>query len=405
MTTDYTGSLRYRKRLTGYPHRYRTELLESVIPFWLRHSLDREYGGYFTCLTREGSVYDTRKYVWLQGRAVWMFSKLYNELEPRIEWLDAARTILGFLLRYARDPQGRYYFSLTREGQPAFYQRKPYAAVFAMLGMLEFSKATGDTALRAEAIDLFWTIQRWIEEPQLLGRSALAGAPRMGALADIMVLASMATEIARIDPDPRYRQVLARCLAASRAHCDPDRRIFLEHTGPRELPEARLFCPGDSIEAAWFLLHALEFHPDSEMERMLLDAIEGSLDLGWDREYGGLYYFMDVDGKPPLPLESNMKLWWPHTEAIYATILAYSLTRESRWLTWLERVDAYAFSHFADLQHGEWFGYCDRQGNLTNTAKGNNYKGCFHVPRMLLMSLARLNMETAPATPSPDRRR
>ncbi len=383
----------------NYAERYRTELLDRVIPFWLRHSLDREHGGYFTCLTREGNVYDTRKYLWLQGRAVWMFSKLYNELEPRAEWLDAARLILDFLRRHGRDSEGRYYFSLTRQGEPSFYQRKPYAAVFAMLGMLEFAKATGDAALRDEAIELFWKIRRWIEEPALLGRPALSGAPRMTALADIMVLASMATEIARIDSDPRYRDVLTWCLTASRAHYDEDRRIFMEYSGTRELPEGRLFCPGDSIEAAWFLLHALEFHPDDAMQRTLLDAIEGSLEFGWDREHGGLYYFMDVDGLPPLPLESNMKLWWPHTEAIYATVLAYSLTREDRWLKWLERVDTYAFSHFSDPEHGEWFGYCDRQGNLTNTAKGNNYKGCFHVPRMLLMSLGRLNGMTGSARP------
>lgn len=370
--------------------RYRAELLDRVIPFWLAHSLDREHGGYFTCLTREGAVYDSRKYVWLQGRAVWMFSKLYNEMEPRPEWLDAARLILDFLRRHGRDPDGRYYFSLTRQGQPAFYQRKPYAAVFAMLGMLEFSKATQDSALQAEALELFWRIRSWIDEPARLGRPVLAGALKMTALADIMVLASMASEIARIDPDPRYRDVLGWCMESSRAHYDPQRRIFLERHGPREFPEGRLFCPGDSIEAVWFLLHALDFQPDAALRAMLLDVLEGSLDLGWDREYGGLYYFMDVEGYPPLPLESNMKLWWPHTEAIYATVLAYSLTGEDRWLEWLQRLDAYAFAHFADPEYGEWFGYCDRQGNLTSTAKGNHYKGCFHVPRMLLMSLQRL---------------
>jgi N-acylglucosamine 2-epimerase len=191
--------------------RYRSELVDRVIPFWLRHSLDRENGGYFTGLTREGGVYDSRKYIWLQGRAVWMFSKLYNELEPRPEYLDAARLILDFLRKHARDPQGRYYFSLTREGRPSFYQRKPYAAVFAMLGMLEFSKATNDDVLREEAIELFWRIREWIKDPTLLGRPA-----QLPSLADVMVTASMASEIARVDPDPRYRDILQQCLDASK---------------------------------------------------------------------------------------------------------------------------------------------------------------------------------------------
>lgn len=367
--------------------RYREELLERVIPFWMRHSLDREFGGYFTCLTREGEVYDPRKYVWMQGRAVWMLSKLYCELEPRAEWIEAARLILDFLRRCARDPQGRYYFSLTRDGRPCGYQRKPYSAVFAMLGMLEFSKATGDLALRREAIELFSKIRQWIAEPALLGRPALEGAPKMNALADVMITASMAIEIARVDSDPRYRKILADCVRQSLAFYDSSRCIFLEYTAPRDLPEGRLFCPGDSIEAAWFLLHALEFAPDESARRYLLDSIEGALEFGWDREFGGLYYFIDVEGKPALPLESSMKLWWPHTEAIYATVLAYSMTRERRWLDWLERLDDYAFRHFSDPEFGEWFGYCDRLGNVTNPAKGNNYKGCFHVPRMLFMCL------------------
>jgi N-acylglucosamine 2-epimerase len=362
--------------LETYARRYRSELLDHVIPFWLRHSLDHQHGGYFTCLTREGAVYDSRKYIWLQGRAVWMFSKLYSELEPRPEFLDAAKLILD-VVRHARDEQGRYYFSLTREGRPSFYQRKPYAAVFAMLGMLEYSKATNDPALRAEAIDLFWQIRKWIQDPTLLGRPS-----SLPSLADVMVTSSMASEIAKVDPDPRYQEILRDCLMASKTFYDPRHRIFLEHQ-PADTPEGRLFCPGDSIEASWFLLHA---NPNDEMRALLLDSIEGALEFGWDRVYGGLYYFMDVEGLPPLPLESNMKLWWPHTEAIYATILAHSLTGHPKWLTWLERLDEYAFSHFSDRQHGEWFGYCDRLGELTSTAKGNNYKGCFHVPRMLLLS-------------------
>src|SRR5579883_2324103 len=156
--------------LQHYAEKYRAELLDRVIPFWMNHSLDREHGGYFTCLTRDGRVYDSRKYLWMQGRAVWMLARLYNELEPREEWLDAARLILEFLRSHGRDEHGRYYFSLTPDGKPSFYQRKPYAAVFAMLGMLEFSKATGDRELRAEALELFWQIRRWIENPALLGR-------------------------------------------------------------------------------------------------------------------------------------------------------------------------------------------------------------------------------------------
>lgn len=378
--------------LEPYRSRYRQHLLESVIPFWLNHSLDPQFGGQFTCLDRKGQIYDSRKYVWLNGRAVWTFSKLYNQLEPRPEFLTAARSILEFLRTHATDSKGRVYFSLTREGAPAFYQRKPYAAVFLALGLIEFSKTGAGRVFLDEAIGLFWKIRSWIADVSLLDRPVLAGGLAYSQLADIMVVALLALELAQVDDDPRYNEILRECLRQGLRHYDPARRILLENWNEDSLfaatPEGRFFCPGSSIEVVWFLLHvARHLGGDADAEATLLAALEGSLEFGWDREYGGLYYFMDVEGKPNLQLESNMKLWWPHTEAIYALVLAYSMTGEQRWLDWLARVDAYAFTTFADPVDGEWFGYCSRDGKLALEAKGGNYKGFFHVPRFLLFSL------------------
>ncbi|MEO8127902.1 MAG: AGE family epimerase/isomerase, partial [Bryobacteraceae bacterium] len=184
-----------------------------------------------------------------------------------------------------------------------------------------------------------------------------------------------------------YGEVMRECLAAAFPHYDPERRILMENAGFADTPEGRLFCPGSSLEVAWFLLHLLQRFPDDARRRQVLEIIEGSLEFGWDGEFGGLYYFMDVNGRPTLQLESSMKLWWPHTEAIYAVLLAHSISGDEKWMAWLERLDTYAYKHFADPEYGEWFGYCDRQGNLTHSLKGNNYKGSFHVPRFLLLSI------------------
>ena len=375
-----------------YLARYRGELLEAVVPFWLNHSIDREYGGYFTCLDRNGEVYDTRKYIWLQGRAVWTFSRLYNQIEQRPEWLQAAACGINFLRRYAFDPQGRPYFSLTREGRPAFFQRKPYGAVFAAAGVLEYAKAVNDPQLLREGIDLFWKIKAWIGNPQLLDRPALEGDLAASKLADVMVMIMLLLELMTVDHDPRYEALLSEYVYAALRHREPDRNVFLEHVGfdgalLLDSPDGRLLNPGHSIETAWFLLLALRRQPDATAQQQVLGILESTLEFGWDKEYGGIYYFIDVKGRPTLQLESTMKLWWPHTEALYAVILAYTLTRDRRWFAWLERLDAYAFSHFQDRSRGGWFGYCDRQGILSNECKGNHYKGFFHVPRFLLMSI------------------
>ncbi|MBI4906786.1 MAG: AGE family epimerase/isomerase [Acidobacteria bacterium] len=383
--------------LEAVQSRYRRNLFESVIPFWEKHSLDREQGGQLHCLGRDGSVYDTRKYVWMQGRAVWMFSRLYNTVEQRPEWLEAARGILDFLLPRAFAPDGRCYFALTRDGRPAAMQRKPYAAFFVALALIEFHK-TG--AARENHIplakDLFRRIQEWIADAGLLGRPSYAGQIPYRQLADIMVVASLALELMEVDDDPIYPGVLRRCLGEAREHWLPARRTLLENlpldgSDYRALPEMRLLCPGSALEVAWFLWHALEKlgEESAQNTQFLLDVMEGTLETGWDSRHGGLLYFMDAEGLPALQLEASMKLWWPHTEAIYALALAYCKTRDAKWLEWWRRVDEYTFDVFPDWEHGEWFGYCDRTGEVASTLKGGPYKGFFHVPRCLLFTLQR----------------
>ena len=367
--------------LQRYERKYEENLFESVLPFWLRHSLDREHGGYFTALNAEGQVYDTRKYVWLNGRQVWTLSKLYNEAGGNPEWLDAARLGAEFLRKHVFDERGRCWFSLTRDGKPAFFQRKPYGAAFVMLGFNEFARATGEASYRDTAQELFRRIRTWIADPTLLGRPA----SQASLLADVYIVLSMGLETGDHD-------AVREMLAAIDVHWHAPKRLFLENavldeSRRFEYPEGRLICAGSNFEIAWLLLDALEIFPDENKKQMVLAALEGALEFGWDREHGGFFYFQDVEGAPTLQLESSMKLWWVHAEAILALVRAYEVTRDIKWLRWLEAVDEYTFSHFPDARYGEWFGYLDRYGRPTHTLKGNNYKGCFHIPRALWLSL------------------
>ena len=385
--------------------RCRRELDESVTPFWLKHSLDCECGGYFTALDRDGTVYDTRKYLWLQGRHTWTFARLYNQWERRPEYLQAAKLGADFIRKFGRDGQGRVYFSLTRQGQPVAYQRKPYAAVFVMLGLLEYGRAAGDEPCLREAEELFWKIVSWIGDPALIGRQPPPpGAPPVSALANEMVLMSMAMELLAGREDARVRKVLEGAVRNALRHFDREKRVLMElaaldGSSLRESPDGRLWIPGHSVEVAWFLLHALEFLPeDPEVRSIASQTIEGSLEHGWDREYGGLFYLMDIEAKPVLLLEHFMKLWWVQIEAIYALVLASLQTGPERWSRWLKMIDEYTWKLYPDPQYGEWLGYFDRQGNCTHTCKGGNYKGFYHLPRFLMMTAQRIKSAAARGT-------
>lgn len=330
---------------------YRSELRENVLPFWMRHSMDAEHGGTFSCLDRDGSVWDTKKYVWMMARQVWMLRCLG-------EGLAVAEAGMSFLDRHAVREDGQVWFSLTREGMGAYCQRKPYSAVFLALALQ--ASGRGEEARR-----WFGRVRHWIRHPEELGRPASA----MSQLADIYVTAFLARELG----EPEH---FADCFARLDAHFDGD--VLRENASvSRATPEGRLFCPGSVFEIAWILL------PHAPDPLRLLRAVEKAHALGWDREEGGYFYFLDLEGRPPAQLEWNMKLWWVHVEALVAFAHAWELTGERRWLDRFRQVHEYVWPRFRDPEYGEWFGYLDRGGRPTHLMKGGPYKCCFHVPRAL----------------------
>ena len=123
---------------------YKSELLDKVIPFWLEKSQDKEFGGFFTCLERDGSVFDTDKFIWLQGREVWMFATLYNKVEKRQEWLDAAVQGAEFLKKYGHDGNLNWYFALDREGHPLVEPYNIFSYTFAVIAFGQLAIATGN---------------------------------------------------------------------------------------------------------------------------------------------------------------------------------------------------------------------------------------------------------------------
>ncbi|MCY3799880.1 MAG: AGE family epimerase/isomerase [Chloroflexi bacterium] len=377
-----------RDRLLELREIYRHELFNSVVPFWLNHSLDHERGGQFNSLDRDGAVFDTDKSMWLQGRALWMFAKLYNEVERRPAWLAAARHIYDFIMHCGFDSDGRMFFSVTADGRPLRKRRYLFTETFAIIGLAEYARATGDAALN-RAINTYRLVVDHLRQPGKLEPKIYPQTRRAKAHNVSMIMLATTQELRlAAPPDPLYAEIVDEALDQIINHfLDEEAEAVFEVLGADgerlDTDDGRRVTPGHAMESAAFVMHEAIERADDSLIPPALKMIDYSLARGWDEEYGGLLYYVDVAGKPPTRLEWDMKLWWPHAEALYALLLAYHLSGDDKYAGWFERMHEYSFAHFPDPKYGGWYGYLHRDGRLSTPLKGGMWKGFFHTPRAL----------------------
>ena len=389
MNTTYLSTPESRLKLAAF---YQDALLNNVIPFWIGHGLDREYGGMLTALDRDGSLLDTDKSVWFQGRAGWMFATLYNTIERRAEWLEAARSCIEFSRRYCFAPDGKMYFSVTREGRPLRMRRYVYSESFAAVANAAFAKATGDARAADDAVKTFATYLRYSFEPGVMNPKFEPTRPAKG-LAALMICVVTAQELranlgdVRVSGRTCTEWIDVSIAEIERDFLKPDLQALMEMVAPDgrviDHLDGRTLNPGHAIECAWFVMHEGERRGDKKLIQLGTRILDWMWARGWDEECGGIFYFRDVFNKPVQEYWHDMKFWWPHNEAIIATLLAWQLTGEEKYARWHKLVHDWSFQHFSDPEFGEWYGYLHRDGSVSQRAKGNLYKGPFHLPRML----------------------
>jgi len=369
---------------------YRDQLLERCLPFWLRHARDREFGGYHTCLNRDGSVYEHDKLcMWSHGRIIWTFSYLYNELEPNAEWLEMARWGVDFLQKYGFTPDGRMYYSLTRDGRPLEPGQDVYTELSTVIGFSEFARATSDEALYDWARQIFAHVWERLKEP---GRAfqpyALEERPvRMHGHS--MITLNTLQELRRFHEDSAYEEMIDDCLGKMLGmHLRPERRALLEMVSwdGKDLPgsRGRWICPGHMMEGGIFLIHEGQRRADPGLIENGVNLIDWGFERGWDEEFGGIFNDVDAEGLPVPTVDAllyDTKLWWQHAEALYALLLARAVTGDERFLAAHDRVRDYCVRHFVDAEQGEWYAALDRTGRRINDAKGTSRKNPFHLAR------------------------
>jgi N-acylglucosamine 2-epimerase len=369
---------------------YRDTLLDNVIPFWTKHSIDWEKGGYFTCLDRTGQVYDTDKFIWLQNRQVWIFSMLCERVEKRPEWLEIAKHGADFLARHGRNPEGNWYFSLTREGAPLVQPYNIFSDCFAAMAFSKYALVSGSEWAQEVSLQAYNNVLRRKDDPKGKYNKTYPGTRSLKSLAVPMILANLSLEMDWLLPSDKLDQILdATVTEVMNDFRDPKTGLMYENVTPDgqhlDCFEGRLINPGHGIEAMWFIMDIAHRRQDRATIDRAVEVVLNILNFAWDREYGGLYYFLDAQGHPPQQLEWDQKLWWVHLETLVALAMGYRLTgREECW-DWYQKLHEYSWNHFADREYGEWFGYLNRRGEVLLDLKGGKWKGCFHVPRALYL--------------------
>ena len=374
--------------------RYENELTQNVIPFWQKNCVDTEFGGYFTMLDRDGSVYDTTKYMWMQWRIVYMFAELYRSRfgAGNEEYLKIARDGFDFLYKHGRTEDGSYYFALNRQGVPSMAQYSIFSDCFAAMGAAALFAATGEERYRAEARSAMRSYIRRLDNPKGRWNKLLEGTPKRLSLGSYMILANLGCVMKECLGSDEFDGETDRAVrTVMKLFHNPELKVLFENVNPDgtfdlESCEGRFVNPGHGLESMWFVLQYAERINDKELIRQACDYVDELFHFGTDPVYGGIFYFMDALGKPHLELQHDMKLWWPHNEAIIAALFAYKLSGEERFLEHFKTIDQWAWSHFPDPEYGEWFAYLDRRGEPNNMLKGGKWKTFFHLPRCLMKS-------------------
>ena len=378
-----------KEYIKSWAESYKKDLTENIMPFWMKYGLDRENGGVYTCVDRDGSLMDTTKSVWFQGRFAFICSFAYNNVEKNQEWLDAAKSTLEFIEKHCFDEQGHMYFSVTAEGKPLRKRRYVFSETFAAIAMSEYALATGDQHWAKRAIQVFEDTQRFLATPGFLPAKFEADVKLQGH-SIVMILINVGSCIRKVVNDPKLTQQIDESIEKLKKYfIHPEFKCLLETVGENgefiDTNMTRTINPGHCIETSWFIMEEAKLRGwDKPMLDMALQVFDWSWDWGWDKQYGGIINFRDCKNLPPQDYSQDMKFWWPQCETIIASLYAYLGTGDEKYLYRHERISEWTYAHFPDAEYGEWYGYLHRNGTVAQPAKGNLYKGPFHIPRMMI---------------------
>ena len=380
-----------KKYLETWAKSYKEDLTQNIMPFWMKYGVDKKNGGVYTCVDRDGSLMDTTKSVWFQGRFAFVCAYAYNHIEKNEEWLAAAKSTIDFIEKYCFDNDGHMYFSITHDGRPLRKRRYVFSETFAAIAMSEYALASGDRSYADKAVKIFKNTLRFLSTPGFL-TPKFEPEVKLQGHSIVMILINVASCLRLVsDESILTRQIDESIEKLKKYFMHPEFKALLESVGPNgefiDTNMTRLINPGHCIETAWFIMEEAKTRNwNKDLTDMALTIFDWSWDWGWDKSYGGIINFRDCRNLPVQDYSQDMKFWWPQCETIIASIYAYLATGDDEYIYRHQRISEWTYAHFPDAKYGEWYGYLHRDGRVAQPAKGNLFKGPFHIPRMMIKS-------------------
>jgi N-acylglucosamine 2-epimerase len=388
--------------LAGLRSRLYSELMNSVIPFWMNHAID-DAGGINTCIRDDGSIVNRDKWLWSQWRAVWVWSKLHNTFGPNRSWWEVAERIYRFASRFGWDDAAKgWRLRLAHDGRVLDGCESIYVDGFAIYALTEFARAGGGDEAVALARKTADSVLERLRAPHDRVPAFPYPTPPGARIHGLpMIFSLVMWELGALCDEDIYRRAAINMTNDIFSHFyRADRDAILERisadNGEYPPPVGTAIVPGHGVEDMWFQIHIAREAGNARRIQEACRLIDRHLTLGWDNEFGGILLAVDADGRDEVGWEfADTKLWWPHTEALYATLLAYEHTRDKRFLDWYSRVHEYSFSHFPVAGYGEWTQKLDRRGQPITQVVALPVKDPFHLPRALMNCIEVLDRLTA----------
>ena len=375
---------------------HRAFLQDDLIPYWYKHGIDMELGGFTNCIQDDGTQITDDKYMWSQGRGLWTFAHYCQHYDRGDTPRQITEKTRDFLLEHARDEKGEWAYRLSRTGERLERSTSIYGDIFAAYGLHECARALKDDETFDVAVATMRRVMERIRQPDFTDVAPFELKPGYKLQGVFFLTLSVLTPLLEDRPDPQFEDDAAWCVhRIVDKHMDPTRKLNVEmldpDDGPADFAQGRDYVPGHGVECAWILMLEARRKNDDELLRKALTILRWHLEVGWDEECGGIFWWLNIDGEEPFEKNWTYKLWWPHAESLLACILGYELSGESWCMEWYWKMHEYSFKTFTDRESGEWHQRMDRHGNLTTETLVLPVKDPFHLPRAVMFCIESLD--------------